>query len=451
MKNPLDKELWDLAGKGEKKDLVRIAELVRDPAVNPNTKTGSDLTSPFGQAVVHNRIDVVRLLLAEPRVDPNQPTKHRETPFYVACREGHVEIVQRLLSDPRIKINEVSTFGESPFLVACQKGKTEVVKLLLKDPRVDIARATEFGTSPFSKACGEKHTDIVKLLLEEDPERIGDINRPNKSEETPFWVACQQGNTEVVRILLKDRRIDVSKPNKDNVTPFSKACEKGHFEIVRLLLQNSNVDVNFPNKTQATPFFIACQTGNIEIAKMLLQSHRVRVNQPNEEGQTPLWIACDSSRSVQVVRWIFALASHVDTQARMVASNKKGSDKTAAEWAKENNLSQAAEFIEQYEKDPIGYPRHLRNTLGVFGDIAEIFALIVLFSDQYFKTKIDAPDLLESEQAKKFFLIAQKLPIELQMVLCNRAGGVARNLIPAVQTDKALKDVLKRLYQTPRN
>lgn len=51
----------------------------------------------------------------------------------------------------------------------------------------------------------------------------------------------------------------------------------------------------------------------------------------------------------------------------------------------------------------------------------------------------------ESQHAARFFRIAQKLPLELQMVLCHRVMGSAGSNIPGVNSEAAFKSLAKIL------
>jgi len=62
-------------------------------------------------ACEQGRKEVVSLLLADPRIDPNRPRNDQSTPLWVASQEGHLEIVQYLLASGR----EINTKTRSTF------------------------------------------------------------------------------------------------------------------------------------------------------------------------------------------------------------------------------------------------------------------------------------------------------------------------------------------------
>ena len=69
----------------------------------------------------------------------------------------------------------------------------------------------------------------------------------------------------------------------------------------------------------------------------------------------------------------------------------------------------------------------------------DLFAVVVLICDQYLQPRYDKEQL----SALRFFRIASRLPMELQMILCNRAGGFMTNNISGVEAEKSIVKVLK--------
>ena len=81
--------------------------------------------------------------------------------------------------------------------------------------------------------------------------------------------------------------------------------------------------------------------------------------------------------------------------------------------------------------------RHeVRVKLGVPDALAaEVFALTVFLCDDLLQPK---PDLVSSNPAAtRFFVIAKKLPMELQMILCHRVVGSAKDNILSKHSEPA--------------
>jgi len=144
-------------------DLVKV--LLTQPGVNP----AHNHNIAVKKAIDVNCIEIVKLLAQDPRVDV---TVESNRPLYKALRNRSVDIVKFLLNDKRI--NE-SCNHDHVISHAAMYGMTEVVRLLIGDPRVDpsvkdnyvIKHAIKYGHVDVVKIGMQSNTDLRSLL--EDP------------------------------------------------------------------------------------------------------------------------------------------------------------------------------------------------------------------------------------------------------------------------------------------
>ena len=84
----------------------------------------------------------------------------------------------------------------------------------------------------------------------------------------------------------------------------------------------------------------------------------------------------------------------------------------------------------------------MRVELGWYDELAaEMFALVVFVSDGLLQVN----DTTTTTPAARFFNIASQLPLELQMVLCFRQVGSAKEIIPGNESEVAFKELAERL------
>ena len=184
----------------------------------------------------------------------------------MAAQNGHTEIVKVLLADQRVAPNQAKTSGATALLVAAQNGHTEIVKVLLADQRVNPNQALTSGATALLVAAQNGHIEVVKVLL------ANQRTAPNQAltdGTTPLYIAAQNGHIEVVKTLLADQRVDPNQADIKGVSPFSIAAHQGHAEIVKALLA---VGVN-PNQATIlgeTPFYHAVFNGHLDVVKALL-------------------------------------------------------------------------------------------------------------------------------------------------------------------------------------
>ena len=84
----------------------------------------------FNQAVDCNNLNLVKLLLNNPKVDP---TEHFNNAIRISSRKGYLKIVDLLLKDKRV---DPSDFFNGAFTQAYFENHINILKLLWKDKRV---------------------------------------------------------------------------------------------------------------------------------------------------------------------------------------------------------------------------------------------------------------------------------------------------------------------------
>jgi ankyrin repeat protein len=187
----------------------------------------------FRKAVEEDNIPLIRRLLDRPDVDPSVNDQYA---LGSACHYGNTELVRLLLADPRVDPrvdpfqDDDTVFIEAPLTDACENGHTEVVRLLLADSRIDPSADEQVA---FRSACAKGQTEIVRLLLT-DPRVVPD--HPEALDSV-----CEKGYTEILRIMLAYPSEELSEYAEDAL---QVACEKGHTEILRLLLEDPRFNPN---------------------------------------------------------------------------------------------------------------------------------------------------------------------------------------------------------------
>ena len=125
----------------------------------------NDKFSQFLSACETGSVDMVASLieLVDPQAECNEAIQY-------ASQNGHIDIVRLLLKDPRVDPSDLKNYA---IQLASQNGHIDVVRLLLDDPRVDpsddnnlaIQYASEYG-----------HIDVIKLLLDDSRVGYDDLN-----------------------------------------------------------------------------------------------------------------------------------------------------------------------------------------------------------------------------------------------------------------------------------
>jgi len=265
---------------------------------------------------------------------------------------------------------------------------------------------------------------------------------PPPPSSTGFGVimlsAVREGDAKKLADLMrKDPGFNVNLAVDGNGwTLLHHACsEDSSSAVIPLLLAHPDIDVNVKTNHGTTPFYFASGNGHTSCVRETLKDSRVKVNEPHDGGYTPLWWAASNGRLDIIKVWI--------ASGREMDLGKPGDlHKTdAIGKAKEYGKTEVVTLLERFKRDAAKTRRAIRVELGWYDEAAaEIFAMVVFVSDGLLQVKDTTPSL-----AARFFSIAALLPLELQMVLCNRLVGSGKEIIPGKESEVAFKELARRI------
>ncbi|KAG8629103.1 hypothetical protein KVT40_002968 [Elsinoe batatas] len=131
------------------------------PRANVNAIERGQKT-PLHMAVIHNRDDLVDLLL-EFGADIHAKSTGGWTALHNACAQGNTTIVKTLLRSGA-DVNARLFSGRTPLHAAAESGHEEVLKILLGEPGIRRVARDSFGFTAFLLAAQQKHSPCVDLL-----------------------------------------------------------------------------------------------------------------------------------------------------------------------------------------------------------------------------------------------------------------------------------------------
>jgi len=216
------------------------------------------------------------------------------------------------------------------------------------------------------------------------------------------------------------------------------ACKGGNRRspVIPILLAHPDIDVNVKTEYGSTPFYWACVLGYASCVRELLKDSRVKVNEPDTGRCTPLWAAAGNCHP-HIIKWWIASGREMDL-------GKPGDvDYTdAIGVAKKCGWTEVVTLLERFRSDASKTRSEVRVELGLLDELAaEMFALVVFVSDGLLQVKDTTPS-----PAARFLNIARQLPLELQMVLCFRQVGSAKEIIPGKDSEVAFKELARKLW-----
>lgn len=137
-------------------DANTIKLLLDDPKINNYKELSGILSNYLLNCYDKYNIEIIKILLADPRIDPSFSYN---LALRCAICHGDEKIVELLLNDPRV---DPTTDDNYAFICACTSGHILIVNLFLNDKRID-PWVNDFAA--IKAACEKNHSEIVKLLL----------------------------------------------------------------------------------------------------------------------------------------------------------------------------------------------------------------------------------------------------------------------------------------------
>ena len=210
---------------------------------------------------------------------------------------------------------------------------------------------------------------------------------------------------EVRRILKENENVNVNWTDSLGSTALHSASSYGHDKIVTMLLAHPDIDVN---QKDQSPFLLACANVCTTCVRLLLKDARVRVNEPANDAHGPLWYAAFDGR-LEMIKWWIASGRERDL----------GPHENAVGVAMKYRYNEVVSLLERFKADPTQTKSEIRKELCWFDEMAaDMFALVIFLCDGLMRISEET-----TNEAARFFRIIQRLPMELQMILCLRAVG----------------------------
>lgn len=157
-----------LAGATHPANIAVLTRILNMPDFDSNrSRGGVSNQTLLGQCVAVGNVEGVRALLRHPKIDVNataamfgQSALHETK----ADNPNSATIAALLLADPRLVPDQLDTTGQTALYWVAFFGRPAVIKLIAADPRVDVNFASRVG-APLDMAAS-KNLDHVKALMD---------------------------------------------------------------------------------------------------------------------------------------------------------------------------------------------------------------------------------------------------------------------------------------------
>jgi ankyrin repeat protein len=199
-----------------------LQRLIDDPRTDPNIRDAAGFT-PLALAAQHPRLQ--RLILACPRLDPDQPISRRgETPLIRCVRVRDWVLFRELSQKSRADLSTLLADNDATLLhlLIEYEAPGDLVLEMLARPGCRLDSLDSHGATPLMTAAARGAWPIVRALLKRDP---GLPTVRGRSAQSAFALALgRYAPTELWEPLWNREEAALSTPNRVGQTPLHLAA-----------------------------------------------------------------------------------------------------------------------------------------------------------------------------------------------------------------------------------
>jgi len=287
--------------------MSEIVSCLIEAGANINVLT-KKYQSPLSEAAVNGHLEIVKILLAQPNINVNNPphtlcvlkdtphtleiakllVNHGADPYY---RLRSVTPVSNAL---HIRRKDLCTFFSSlssssrssepdPALNdAVINQDLALIRSILSEG-IDPEKLTFDGATPLEVVININNPHIVELFLECG--FASHVNRPGSDGRPPIFLALK--NPTITRMLAV-AGADINAFNPNGFTPLMECIFRGCTATAKFLLSQPSIRTDIISPSGLTSFYMAVRRGNQGICEVLLSRPDTDVNFTEPHGYSPL-------------------------------------------------------------------------------------------------------------------------------------------------------------------
>jgi len=177
-------------------------------------------------------VEAIRRLLQT--CSPNEKNQLGSSPLSVACQYNHADAVKVLLDNPKTDPNVADLNGETALMKACEDSHTKVVNLLLGDKKRQLKIRPEMQDKDgWTALFFVKNLGIAKKLLKRMDAQA--LNLRDKDGDSAFMVHVGKGRLKIVEAMLKQKGIELRFRNHKGQNALDIAKKKEREKLCTLL------------------------------------------------------------------------------------------------------------------------------------------------------------------------------------------------------------------------
>ncbi|VUC28031.1 unnamed protein product [Clonostachys rosea] len=251
-----------------------------------------------------DNLDIVKFLLEQPGAPVSLPGGDMKTPLHIcAANPASLEVAKLLLAHPSIEPPECDSSGNTPLLRAAKSGSIPMIELLLSQPEVNVSTADVEGLTPLHVcAANPALVEVAQRLLAHPTFSIEP--QGDRNGATPLLNAAKSGSLPMIRLILSQPGIDVSAANTLKQTPLHVCAANPELvEATKLLLAHPDIQTTVEDIYGMSPVACAAKSGSIAMFDLLADRPEVDISSRGD-GQSVLDVVCSSSENEETMLFI---------------------------------------------------------------------------------------------------------------------------------------------------
>jgi len=262
-----------------------------------------------------------------------------------------------------------------------------------------------------------------------------------------FWLIRERDDdnySKALKILTTELDVDTHwlsvdadwyiETMRNTILVHSCLCE--YHTLTKAIIDHPSTDVNETNFIGSTALMIVCNKGgSLHAIRVLLDDERVNAAIVNRYGISAMWLSC--------------YHGYIDTMKLLIASGKELGDAHMNLTTSDicvmdgrtnlSTLPDVVNLIKRFAENQTLTRHEIRIELGYKNEVsASTFSLVIFMCDGYLE--LSSSD--KKQKTVRFFRMLQMLPMELQMIVCNRAAGSGKTNIPTKHSESAFKYIV---------
>lgn len=259
------------------------------------------------------------------------------------------------------------------------------------------------------------------------------LAKSHRGKIKSFVIAARCNNLGKMRQMLADGFVDINGQFNGGRSALTSACRHNHLEIVKYLLSMPGTEIP-ATEDSFHCLSSAIMDGRREVALMLLSDERncFKSSHPNWYPDAPLWKLIKSN-NMELLKWYLGNGYFAsDEHAQNITQRHLQVRATAGRKVREN-------LFEEFKTTPDreAFRERLRRSCTLQNPTyaAKTFAWVVMVCDGLWRLS----DVACAET--RFLRVATRLPLELQMKVCNMAYNIPRDAIPTLDMESAFRSI----------